>query len=294
MKFLNGIGDFIIKIKDAPLLSIAGGISAIAGSMVLLAGALVGSNVAASAGNLVSSVLDFGASLFGKDTKETEKPQGLLEYIVNNASTIIAAGTGIDMIGTGIKNVAASAAVGAGVLSNFVDAILGPAKGRGIFPGVTPMAFTVMDEITLGFNSMTIQLDKLTTYRKPLEQVADSMNSFAKSTREFADAINSIELEKMNALGATMESLKKNLDESMVNNMKIMADQTDKMASSSGGVVASVTGIANKVIDTVAGGDKDTALAKKIAQELMTLLATGPQSATFEFKNGTQFIANVR
>ena len=219
---------------------------------------------------------------------------------MNNASTIIAAGTGIDMIGTGIKNVAASAAVGAGVLSNFVDAILGPAKGRGIFPGVTPMAFTVMDEITLGFNSMTIQLDKLTTYRKPLEQVADSMNSFAKSTREFADAINSIELEKMNALGATMESLKKNLDESMVNNMKIMADQTDKMASSSGGVVASVTGIANKVIDTVAGGDKDTALAKKIAQELMTLLATtpikatGPQSATFEFKNGTQFIANVR
>jgi hypothetical protein len=301
LKFLNGVGDFLIKIKDAPLLSIAGGIAAIAASMVLLAGALMGSSVASSAGNLVSSVLDFGASLFGKETKETDKPVGLLEYIVNNATIIATAGQGVKMIGEGIRDVAASAQAGSGILSTFVDALLGPPRGLGIFPGVKGLAMTRMDEITLGLNSMSVQLDKLGTYKKPLEQLADAMNSFGKGTREFADAINSIQLEKLNALGTTMESLKKNVDESFVNNFKVIADQTKTITDNSGGVVDALKNAGTKIIDKALGSDdKDTALAKKIAMELATLLsttpikATGPSSATFEFKNGAQFIASVR
>jgi hypothetical protein len=88
LRFINGIGDFFVKIDKVNLVSIAAGIAAIAGSMVLLAGALVGSSVTASGANLVSSVLDFGSSLFGGGDSETDKPQGFLEYLVANSAAI--------------------------------------------------------------------------------------------------------------------------------------------------------------------------------------------------------------
>jgi len=147
---------------------------------------------------------------------------------------------------------------------------------------------------------MNIQLGKLATYKKPLEQFAESMKSFAGSSQQFAQAINSIELEKMNSLGATMESLKKNLDDSLVTNMKIVADQTEKISNSSGGVIDAVGGAITKVGDKLAGGDKDAGLAKSIAAEILRAFKTQGAivvnqngSATFSFKDGNQVVANM-
>lgn len=322
LKFLNGVGDFLVKLKDVPLLSIAGGIAAIAGSMVLLAGALVGSSVAASGAGLVSSVLDFGASLFGKETKEADKPTGLLEYVVNNADSIIRGAGGVREIGNAMKDVviAANESKGAadsffasinsgafmammnmgmlqGSTSTWVDSVLGSPKGTGMFPGVKQMAFTMMDEIVLGFQSMTVQLDKFATYKKPLEQIAESMKSFAGSTREFANAINSIQIESLNALGTTMESLNKNVTEGMANNFQRIGESTTKIsdASNSAGAV-----INNAIDKTLGGGDKDSNLAKNIATEILkafkqqgAIVVNQNGSATFTFKDGNQVIANM-
>ena len=300
LKFINGIGDFFVKMDKVNLLDVATGIAAIAGSMVLLAGALVGSSVAASGANLVNSVLDFGASLFGGGTSETDKPQGFLEYLVSNSAAIVAGGAGVKLIGAAMKSVAASIDPAKGALDGFMNVLIGPKKGIGVFPGVKQAAITIMDEVTLGFNSMTVQLNKLATYRKPLEQIAESMKSFAGSTTQFAQAINSIELEKMNALGTTMESLKKNLDESLVTNMKIVADQTEKISQSSGGVADAVGGAITKVGDALTGGDKDANLAKNIAIEILkafkqqgAIVVNQNGSATFQFKDGNQVVANM-
>jgi len=300
LKFINGIGDFFVKMDKVNLLDVATGIAAIAGSMVLLAGALVGSSVAASGANLVNSVLDFGASLFGGGTSETDKPQGFLEYLVSNSAAIAAGGAGVKLIGDAMKSVAASIDPAKGALDGFMNVLIGPKKGIGVFPGVKQAAITIMDEVTLGFNSMTVQLNKLATYRKPLEQIAESMKSFAGSTTQFAQAINSIELEKMNALGTTMESLKKNLDESLVTNMKIVADQTEKISQSSGGVADAVGGAITKVGDALTGGDKDANLAKNIAIEILkafkqqgAIVVNQNGSATFQFKDGNQVVANM-
>ena len=300
LRFINGIGDFFVKMDKVNLLDVAAGIAAIAGSMVLLAGALLGSSVAASGANLISSVLDFGSSLFGGGDSETDKPQGFLEYLVNNSAAIATGGAGVKLIGDAMKSVAASIDPAKGALDGFMNVLIGPKKGIGIFPGVKQVAITIMDEVTLGFNSMTIQLDKLATYRKPLEQIAESMKSFAGSTTEFAQAINSIELEKMNALGSTMESLKKNLDESLVTNMKIVADQTEKISQSSGGVADAVGGVITKVGDALTGGDKDANLAKNIATEILkafkqqgAIVVNQNGSATFQFKDGNQVVANM-
>jgi hypothetical protein len=300
LRFINGIGDFFVKMDKVNLLDVAAGIAAIAGSMVLLAGALLGSSVAASGANLINSVLDFGSSLFGGGDSETDKPQGFLEYLVNNSAAIATGGAGVKLIGDAMKSVAASIDPAKGALDGFMNVLIGPKKGIGIFPGVKQVAVTIMDEVTLGFNSMTVQLDKLATYRKPLEQIAESMKSFAGSTTQFAQAINSIELEKMNALGSTMESLKKNLDESLVTNMKIVAEQTEKISQSSGGVADAVGGAITKVGDALTGGDKDANLAKNIATEILkafkqqgAIVVNQNGSATFQFKDGNQVVANM-
>lgn len=300
LKFLNGVGDFLVKMEKVDLLTVAAGIAGIAGSMVLLAGALVGSSVAASGANLVNSVLDFGSSLFGGGDSETDKPQGFLEYLVNNSAAIATGGAGVKLIGDAMKGVTESINPAKGALDGFMNLLIGPKKGSGIFPGVKEAAYTVMDEVTLGFNSMTIQLSKLATYKKPLEQIAESMKSFAGSTTEFAQAINSIELEKMNSLGTTMESLKKNLDESLVTNMKIVAEQTEKIQSSSGGVADAIAGTINKVSDKLTGGEKDEGLAKSIAAEILkafntpgAIVVNQNGSAMFQFKDGNQVVANM-
>ena len=300
LKFINGLGDFFVKIDKTNLLSIAAGISAVAGSMVLLAGALVGSSVAASGTNLVNSVLDFGSSLFGGGTSETDKPQGFLEYLVNNAAAITLGGTGIKLVGDGIKNVAESIPAARGALEGFINLLIGPKKGSGIFPGVKQTAITVMDEVALGFNSMTVQLDKLITYKKPLEQIAESMKSFASSTSEFAQAINSIQIESLNSLNSTVESLKRNLDEGFINNMQRTADQMKTISDTSGGVAEAVAGTITKVGNALTGGDENTDLPKKIAEELVNVLKTQGSiivnqngSATFQFKDGNQVVANM-
>lgn len=300
LKFLNGVGDFLVKMEKVDLVAVAGGIAAVAGSMVLLAGALVGSSVAASGANLVNSVLDFGASLFGGNSSETDKPQGFLEYLVGNADAIAKGGAGVKIIGDAMKSVTESIGPAKGALDGFMNLLIGPAKGAGIFPGVKVVATTVIEEVALGFNSISIQLDKISTYKKPLEQIAESMKSFAGSTEQFAQAINSIELEKMNSLGATMESLKKNLDDSLVNNMKIVADQTEKISNSSGGVADAIAGTINKVGDKLAGGEKDEGLAKSIAAEILkafkqqgAIVVNQNGSATFQFRDGAQVVANM-
>jgi methyl-accepting chemotaxis protein len=301
LKFINGIGDFFVKMDKVNLLSVAGGIAAIAGSMVLLAGALVGSSVAASGANLVSSVLDFGSSLFGGGDSETDKPQGFLEYLVANSAAITLGAVGVKMIGDAMKSVTEAINPAKGALDSFMNGLIGPKKGSGLFPGVAQPAITIIDEVTLGFSSMNVQLSKIATYKKPLEQIAESMKSFAGSTTQFAQAINSIELEKMNSLGATMESLKKNLDDSLVNNFKVMADQTEKLNANTGGVIDAVGGAITKVGDKLAGGDKDAGLAKSIAAEILRAFKTQGAivvnqngSATFSFKNGAdQFIASM-
>jgi hypothetical protein len=301
LKFLNGVGDFLVKMEKVDLVAVAGGIAAIAGSMVLLAGALVGSSVAASGANLVNSVLDFGASLFGGGDSETDKPQGFLEYLVNNSAAIAIGGAGVKLIGDAMKSVTESINPAKGALDGFMNLLIGPKKGTGLFPGVKQVALTVMDEVTFGFNSMSIQLDKIATYKKPLEQIAESMKSFAGSTTQFAQAINSIELEKLNALGTTMESLKKNVDESMVNNFKVMADQTEKLNANTGGVIDAVGGAITKVGDKLAGGDKDAGLAKSIAAEILKAFKTQGAivvnqngSATFAFRDSAQqFVATM-
>ncbi len=300
LRFINGIGDFFVKMDKVNLLDVAAGIAAIAGSMVLLAGALLGSSVAASGANLINSVLDFGSSLFGGGDSETDKPQGFLEYLVNNSAAIATGGAGVKLIGDAMKSVAASIDPAKGALDGFMNVLIGPKKGIGIFPGVKQVAVTIMDEVTLGFNSMTVQLDKLATYRKPLEQIAESMKSFAGSTTQFAQAINSIELEKMNSLGTTMESLKKNLDDSLVANMKMVAEQTEKISQSSGGVADAVGGAITKVGDALTGGDKDANLAKNIATEILkafkqqgAIVVNQNGSATFQFKDGNQVVANM-
>jgi hypothetical protein len=301
LKFINGIGDFFVKIDKVNLVSIAAGIAAIAGSMVLLAGALVGSSVTASGANLVSSVLDFGSSLFGGGDSETDKPQGFLEYLVANSGAIAVGAAGVKLIGDAMKSVTEAINPAKGALDSFMNGLIGPKKGSGLFPGVAQPAITIIDEVTLGFSSMNVQLSKIATYKKPLEQIAESMKSFAGSTTQFAQAINSIELEKMNSLGATMESLKKNLDDSLVNNFKVMADQTEKLNANTGGVIDAVGGAITKVGDKLAGGDKDAGLAKSIAAEILRAFKTQGAivvnqngSATFSFKNGAdQFIASM-
>jgi hypothetical protein len=104
----------------------------------------------------------------------------------------------------------------------------------------------------------------------------------------------------MNALGTTMESLKKNLDESLVTNMKIVADQTEKISQSSGGVADAVGGAITKVGDALTGGDKDANLAKNIATEILkafkqqgAIVVNQNGSATFQFKDGNQVVANM-
>jgi hypothetical protein len=303
LKFINGIGDFFVKLDKIDLFTVAGGIAAIAGSMVLLSGALLGSSVSsvASAGaNLVNSVLDFGASLFGSESKtSTKTPQGFLEYLVANQTTIISAGAGIKLIGDGMKAISMTLPSAQGAMSGFLNLLIGPKKGTGVFPGVTQTAVTVIDEIAIGFNSMNVQLAKLITYKKPLESIAESMQDFAGATREFADAINSIQIENLNTLQTSISELNSSLTDGMIERLKQAGEQMQVIADSSGGVGDIVTAGLKKISDKLTGSEEETDLPKKIAEELVKVLRaqgsikvnqTG--SAIFEFKDGKDVVAN--
>ena len=299
LKFLNGVGDFLVKIDKVNLLAIAGGIAAVAGSMAILAGSLMGSSVGSSLGNLFSSVVDFGASLIGGDSSSS--PKAFLEYLIANAIVIGTLGPSIDLIGKGLT-ATMNAAVGATTgITNFVDAILGPKRGSGIFPGVKQTAFTLMDEIVLGFNSMTVQLDKLVTYKKPLESIADSMKDFAEATQDFANAINSIQLENLSKLQESIQSIKDNITDEMIQRYRTLAETNEKLAESSGGVGTAITEVVTKVGDKIAGTEPDANLAKKIAEELVKVLNTQGSikvsqngTAIFQFdKNNTQVLAKL-
>ena len=324
LKFLGGVSDFITKLDGADLGSIAVGIAAIAGSMVILAGALMGGSVASSIGNLASSVLDFGASLFG-GSSEPSGPKAFLEWLVANSATIAAAGPSIDMVGTALKNAAQASAESSSSIEKFfntinfgsmmssvylssakdqmtglVNSILGYRRGSGSFPGMKETAYTMMDEIAIGFGSINVQLDKISTYKKPLEKIAESMRSFADSTKDFAEAINSIQLENLNTMQSSIKSLNENLSEGMVERLRQTSEQMEKISESSGGIGTAVAGVITKVGDKLTGSETDEGLPKKIAEELVKILKqqgsitvnqTG--SAIFEFKDGRDVVANM-
>lgn len=303
LKFINGLGDFFIKLDKIDLFKIASGLAAVAGSLVILTGALVGSSVSsiASAGaNLVNSVLDFGASFFNKsETRST--PQGFLEFLINNQNKINAASGSIKLIGNSLKSIAESVPTAQTALYNFINILVGRKKGSGFFPGVKQTAYTVIDEIVLGFNSMSIQLDKLITYKKPLEEMADSMKEFAAGTGSFAAAINSIQIENLNTLQSSIQNLNTNLTEGLIQRLKQTGEQMNKISESSGGVGAAVAGAIGKITDKLVGADnKDKDLATKIAEELVKVLRSQGSivinqsgSATFQFKDGNQIIADM-
>jgi len=303
LKFINGLGNFFSTLNTLDLFKIAGGLAAIAGSMVLLTGALVGSSVSSvvSAGaNLVNSVLDFGAGLLNKRNNNST-PQGFLEFLIDNESKISIASNSIKLIGNGIKEMVESIPAANTVLQNFMNVLIGRKKGSGTFPGVKQTAYTIMDEIVLGFNSMSIQLDKLVTYKKPLEQMADSMKKFAEGTGEFARAINSIQIENLNTLQSSIQNLNTNLTEGLIQRLKQTGEQMNKISESSGGVGTAVAGAITKITDKLVGNnDKDKDLATKIAEELVKVLRSQGSivinqsgSATFQFKDGNQIIADM-
>lgn len=299
LKFINGIGDFLVKLDKLDLLAIAGGIAAVAGSMAVLAGSLMGSSVGSSLGNLFSSVVDFGASLIGGDSSSS--PKVFLEYLIANSTTLTTLGPSIDLIGKGLVATMNSSVGATAGITNFVDAILGPKRGSGIFPGVKQFSYTLMDEIVLGFNSMTIQLDKLVTYKKPLESIADSMKDFAEATQDFANAINSIQLENLNKLQESIQSIKDNVTDEMIQRYKTLADTNNTLAESSGGVGEVLGNVVTKIGDKIAGTEPDANLAKNIAMELVKVLNTQGSikvtqngTAIFQFdKNSAQVMAKM-
>jgi hypothetical protein len=299
LKFLNGVGDFLVKVDKVDLLSIAGGIAAVAGAMAVLTGALMGSSVGSSLGNLFSSVVDFGASLLGGD--DNSSPKVFLEYLITNAALIATLGPSIDLVGKGLTATMNSAVGATTGITNFVEAILGPRRGSGVFPGVKQVGVTMMDEIVLGFNSMTVQLDKLLTFKKPLDQIADSMQDFADATKDFANAINSIQVENLSKLQESIQSIKDNVTDEMIQRYKTLADTNTQMAETSGGVAGAITDVVSKVGDKIAGTDSDGNLAKNIAMELVKVLNTQGSikvtqngTAIFQFdKNSTQVLAKL-
>lgn len=324
LKFLGGVGDFIERLDGADLGAIAIGIGAIAGAMAVLAGALMGGSIASSVGNLASSVLDFGASLFG-GSSEPSGPKPFLEWLVANQAAIAASAPNIDMIGEALKRVVQTsnessvsiegffskistgsfmASVSLGTVENqmkaIVNSILGPRRGSGSFPGMKETAYTMIDEIAIGFGSMSVQLDKISTYKKPLEKIAESMRSFADSTQDFADAINSIQLENLNTMQTSIKSLNDNLSEGMVERLRQTGEQMQKISESSGGIGDAVAGVITKVGDKLTGSETDEGLPKKIAEELVKILRTQGSitvnqtgSAIFEFKDGRDVVANL-
>ncbi len=299
LRFINGIGDFLVKLDKIDLISIATGIAAVAGSMAVLAGSLMGSRVGSSLGNLFSSVVDFGASLIGGESNSS--PKAFLEYLIDNATVMSTLGPSIDLIGKGLAATMNSAVGATTGITNFVDAILGPKRSTGIFPGVKQVAYTMMDEIVLGFNSMTVQLDKFATYKKPLESIADSMQDFADATKDFAEAINSIQLENLGKLQESIQSIKDNVTDEMIQRYKTLAETNKSLAESSGGVGEAITNVVTKVGDKIAGTEPDANLARNIAMELVKVLNTQGSikvtqngTAIFQFdKNNAQVLAKM-
>ena len=299
LRFLTGVGDFLVKLDKLNLLSIAGGIAAVAGSMAVLAGALMGSRVGTSLGNLFSSIVDFGSSLTGGESSSS--PKAFLEYLVSKAAVLNLLGPSIDLIGKGLTATMNASVGAASGITNFVESILGPRRGSGIFPGVKQTAVTMMDEIALGFNSMTTQLDKLVTYKKPLEKIAESMREFADATRDFSNSINSIQLENLGKLQESIKLINENITDEMIQRYRTLADTNEKLAETSGGVGSAITAVVNKVGDRIAGNEPDSNLAKRIAEELVNVLNTQGSikvtqngTAIFQFdKNNTQVLAKL-
>jgi hypothetical protein len=133
LKFINGLGDFFVKLDKIDLFAISAGIAAIAGSMALLAGSLMGSSISgvvSGAANAVSSVLNWGASLFtGEDPAKT--PQGFLEYLIKNQAAIALAGGGIKIVADNMKSLIETTPPASAAMQNFVNLLVGPKKGTG-------------------------------------------------------------------------------------------------------------------------------------------------------------------
>ncbi len=301
LKFINGLGDFFVKLDKVDLYNVAGGIAAVAGSMALLAGSLMGSSISgvvSGAANAVSSVLNWGASLFsGEEPSKT--PQGFLEYLIEKQAAIIAAGGGIKIVADNMKSLIETTPPVSGAMEKFVNLLVGPKKGSGVFPGVSQIAYTVVDEIAIGFTSMNVQLAKLVTYKKPLESIAESMQDFASATKDFAEAINSIQVENLNTLQTSISQLNANLTDGMVERLRQAGEQMEKISESSGGVGEAVAGAVTKLSNKITGSEEEGNLPKKIAEELVKVLRaqgsikvnqTG--SAIFEFKDGKDVVAN--
>ena len=301
LRFINGLGDFFVKLDKIDLYDIAGGITAVAAAMALLAGSLMGSSISgvvSGAANAVSSVLNWGASLFsGEEPAKT--PQGFLEYLIANQAALISAGAGIKVVADNMKTLIETTPPVAGAMERFVNLLVGPKKGSGIFPGVSQIAYTVVDEIAIGFNSMNVQLAKMVTYKKPLESIADSMQDFADATRDFAQAINSIQIENLNSLQTSVAQLNNSLNEGMIERLRQAGEQMNKISESSGGVGEAITGAVTNLGNKLTGAGDEENLPKKIAEELVKVLRTQGSikvnqtgSAIFEFKDGKDVVAN--
>jgi hypothetical protein len=148
---------------------------------------------------------------------------------------------------------------------------------------------------------MTVQLDKFATYKKPLESIADSMQDFADATKDFAEAINSIQLENLGKLQESIQSIKDNVTDEMIQRYKTLAETNKSLAESSGGVGEAITNVVTKVGDKIAGTEPDANLARNIAMELVKVLNTQGSikvtqngTAIFQFdKNNAQVLAKM-
>lgn len=169
---VNGIVDVLARLKNEVgvenLLPLAGGIVAIAGSLLILAGAMAGTAAAGvfqSLGNVVSGVLDFFTG------KQTKGPIDILKDLIAIAPSLPKLSQPLDMIANAMNEAD---------ITNMVDSLTKIAtaiKATAIQGAQDPNVTTTIDRLReLSKMSFKDQIEDLEAIAKAYNKIADTTN----------------------------------------------------------------------------------------------------------------------
>jgi len=267
---VNGIVDVLARLKNEVgvenLLPLAGGIVAIAGSLLILAGAMAGTAAAGvfqSLGNVVSGVLDFFTG------KQTKGPIDILKDLIAIAPSLPKLSQPLDMIANAMNEAD---------ITNMVDNLTKIAKAikaTAIQGAQDPNVTTTIDRLReLSKMSFKDQIEDLEAIAKAYNKIADTTNKInVEAMDSTTNMFKALAYLSQNGGKTAIEALGENLIEAVEELANMIADfegTVKDQSASNRGVAEQFGGLTDSIKSSVGsffgGGSAEASPAENNAE----------------------------
>lgn len=268
---VNGIVDVLARLKNEVgvenLLPLAGGIVAIAGSLLILAGAMAGTAAAGvfqSLGNVVSGVLDFFSG------KQTKGPIDILKDLIAIAPSLPKLSQPLDMIANAMNEAD---------ITNMVDSLTKIAtaiKATAIQGAQDPNVATTIDRLReLSKMSFKDQIEDLEAIAKAYNKIADTTNKInVEAMDSTTNMFKALAYLSQNGGKTAIEALGENLIEAVEELASMISDfegTVKDQSASNRGVAEQFGGLTDSIKSSVGsffggGGSKEASPAENNAE----------------------------